>query len=186
MAEQHVNGIDVEGLLGAIEAVKADSSLGSFKFRVKNSWVKGTRNTAVIQGFYGQNQEHPDRKAKLEYDLDEPPALLGQDQGPNPVEYLLVGLSGCVTTTLVANAAARGIEIRSLSSNLEGDIDLRGFLGIDPNVPVGYKEIRFSFVIDSDATQEQLDDLALFARDHSPVASTIMNATPVKVSIAKA
>jgi uncharacterized OsmC-like protein len=185
MAEKIVNGVNVDALMETVGAVKDDPSIADFKFRVKNTWVKGTKNHATIQSFYGAKEEHSERKARLDYDIDEPPILLGEDSGPNPVEFLLVGLSGCITTTLVANAAARGVEFRSLESELEGDLDLRGFLDLDPNVPVGYKEIRLTFTVDSDATQEQLDELAAFARDHSPVSATIRNPTPVNVRIAK-
>lgn len=180
-----INGVDVDALLETVKAVKKDPEMGDFHFRVKNNWRDGTLSHAKVKGYYGAKEEHPDRKAQLEFDLDEPPELLGKDKGPNPVEYLLVGLSGCITTTLVANAAARGIEIRSLESELEGDIDLRGFLDIDPNVPSGYKEIRFKFTVDADASEKQLKELAEFARNHSPVAGTVQNATPVKVSIEK-
>lgn len=101
------------------------------------------------------------------------------------MEFLLIGLSGCITTTFVANAAARGIEIRSLESELEGDIDIRVFLDLDASVPTGYKEIRFTFAIDADASVQDLQELAQYARNHSPVASTIMEKTPINVSINK-
>jgi uncharacterized OsmC-like protein len=116
--------------------------------------VQGIKNRASIKGFYGNKKEFEKRAAQTDYDLDEPPVLSGEDTGPNPVEYLLMGLSGCITTTFVASAAARGIELRSLESELEGDLDLRGFFGLDQTVPVGYKEIRFRFTVDSDASLE--------------------------------
>jgi uncharacterized OsmC-like protein len=185
MAAKIVNGVNVDGLMAAIDSMTKDPELGEFKFRVRNQWLGGTRNRATVQGFYGAKEEHRDRKGRLEYDLDEPPVLMGEDQGPNPVEFLLVGLSGCITTSLVAHAAARGITINSLESELEGDIDVRGFMDIDTTVPVGYKEIRFHITIDADATQEQLDELGEFAKNHSPVANTIMSPTPIRVSVTK-
>lgn len=186
MAESILNGVNVDALAQTIEAVQKDPQIGEFKFRVRNTWQDGTLNRATVKGFYGAKEEHPDRAGRLDYDIDEPPVLMGQDRGPNPVEYLLVGLSGCITTSLVAHAAARGIKLNSVASELEGDIDLRGFMDIDPNVPVGYKEIRVTFAIDADATREQIEELAEFAAAHSPVARTIMNATPVTVKVEKA
>ncbi len=185
MAGKIVNGVNVDALTETIEAIKKDPEIAAFKFRVKNKWQNGTQNHATIQGFYGAKEEHSDRKARLDYDIDEPPVLMGEDKGPNPVEFLLVGLSGCITTSFVANAAARGIEIRSLEAELEGDLDIRGFLDLDKDVPPGYKEIRFKFTIDADASEEELRELAQYARDHSPVANTIMSATPVAVSLDK-
>jgi len=185
MPEHMMNGIDVGAMKGAIKALKQDPELAQFKFRVRNRWIDGTKNHASVQGFYGAKEEHPDRKAKLEYDLDEAPALLGEDTGPNPVEYLLIGLSGCITTTLVAYASARGLKINSIRSELEGDLDIQGFMDVDKSVPTGYKEIRFKFHIDADAPREELEELAQFAKMHSPVAGTVMNATPVNVRVEK-
>ncbi|WP_414973561.1 OsmC family protein [Geobacter sulfurreducens] len=115
------------------------------------------------------------------FDLDEPPVLLGENRGANPVEYLLVALSGCLTTSLVAHAAARGIALRGVKSRYEGDIDLRGFLGLSEEVPVGYREIRVFFSIDADLTDGQKEELIRMAQKYSPVYNTVAKPVPVAV-----
>ena len=121
----------------------------------------------------------------MSFDLDEPPVLLGTNQGTNPVEYLLVALSGCITTSLVAHAAARKIALRGVESRFEGDIDLRGFLGISQEVPVGFQEIRVYFKIDADLSDAEKEELLRTGEKYSPVANTIKNQTPVLVQLEK-
>ena len=150
MAEkQTVNGIKVKELFKTIDAIKQDPKIAEFKFRATNRWVSGTHCRATIKDFYGALKED-DTRPPVDYDMDEPPVLLGNNEGRNPVEYLLVALSGCLTTSLIAHASAKGIEIKGVQSRYEGDIDLRGFLGISNEVPVGYQEIRVYFQIDAD------------------------------------
>ena len=117
----------------------------------------------------------------MSFEIDEPPILLGENKGANPVEYLLVGLSGCLTTSMVAHAAARGIEIKSVQSRLEGDLDVQGFLGLSETVPVAYQEIRVSFKIEADITDEQKKELVEMAQKYSPVFNTITRPVTVKV-----
>ncbi len=136
----------------------------------------------TINDFYGAQELHSHEKP-FELHEDEPPVLLGEDIGPNPVEYLLTALSGCLTTSLIYHAAAKGIEIRGVESRYEGNLDLRGFLGISPDVPVGYQNIQVFFKIDADMTDEQKDELIQTAQKHSPVFNTIFNATPVTVQL---
>ena len=124
-------------------------------------------------------------RAPVSYDLDEPPVLLGNNDGSNPVEYLLVALSGCLTTSLVAHAAAKKIPLRKVESKFEGDIDLRGFLGISQDVPVGYQEIRIYFKIDADLSDTDKEELVRLGVKYSPVANTIKNQTPVVVQLEK-
>ena len=121
----------------------------------------------------------------MSYDLDEPEVLLGTNQGTNPVEYLLVALSGCITTTIVAYAAAKKIPLRGVESRFEGDIDLRGFLNISQEVPVGYQEIRVYFKIDADISDEQKEELIRLGEKYSPVTNTIKNLTPLSVQLEK-
>ena len=118
-------------------------------------------------------------------DADEHQVLLGEDSGPNPVEYLLTGLVGCLTSSLVYHAAARGIEIRAVESRLEGDLDLRGFLGLSEDVPVGYENIRVYFKIDADISEAQKEELIRIAQKYSPVFNTVVNPTPVSVLLEK-
>lgn len=119
------------------------------------------------------------------FHIDEPPVLLGNNLGSNPVEYLLVALSGCLTTSMIAHASAKGIEIRSVESRYEGDIDLRGFLGISEDVPVGYQDIRVYFKIDADISDKEKENLVKIAQKYSPVFNTITKSAPVSVHLDK-
>lgn len=185
MAEERtVNGVNVAQLFDTIETIKKNPEVAKFKFRSENSWINGTYNRATIRGFFGALKENDGRQVM--FDVDEPPLLLGANRGANPVEYLLVALSGCLTTSMVAHAAAKGFEIRSIQSRLEGDLDLRGFLGIDESVPVGYQSIRVYFTIDAPSIdEEQKKELIRMAQKYSPVYNTITNTTPVSVSLEK-
>lgn len=176
-----VNGIDVEGLGNTIAAVKEKPELASFKFRASNKWIKGTNNRATVKGYYGAGEEHDKRAVSMTFDEDEPPVLLGNDKGPNPVEWVLVGLSGCLTTSLVAHAAAKGVELRSVESELEGDLDVRGFLNLDPGVRNGYQNIRVHFTIDADASDDEIRKLVKVAQQRSPVFDIVTNQVPVQV-----
>ena len=177
-----VNGVNVDELLGTIASIKSAPVIGDFKFKASNKWINGGLNRTTINKFYGAQKELS-HKEPFELDADEPPLLLGKDQGPNPVEYALTALAACVTTSIVYHAAAKGIKLKSVESKLEGDIDLRGFLGISKDVSPGYKEIRMNFKIESDAPAEQLKELIEFAPSLSPVFNTITRAVPVKVKL---
>jgi uncharacterized OsmC-like protein len=180
--ERKVNGVNVEQLFKTIDLIKQKPEIARFKFRAANRWIGGTHSRATVKDFYGALQEDASR-APTVFDLDEPPILLGNNQGINPVEYLLVALSGCMTTALIAYASARGISIKGLESRLEGDIDLRGFLGLSAEVPVGYQEIRVYFKMDADISEEQKEELVRMALKYSPVANTIAQQTPVSVHL---
>jgi uncharacterized OsmC-like protein len=175
-----VNGVDVDRLFDTIEAIKDSPGIAKFKFRAKNRWIDGGRNHTTIEDFYGAEENHAHDVA-FELDADEPHLLLGEDKGPNPVEYLLTALAGCLTSSLVYHAAAQGIKIRSVESRLEGDLDLRGFLGLAPDVKVGYETIRVIFTIDADISDEQKEELVKIAQKYSPVFNTVSN--PVSVSV---
>jgi uncharacterized OsmC-like protein len=179
-----VNGINVDQLFQTIELVKENPDLALFKFRARNTWVEGTHNRATVKDFFGAFQEDDSREA-LTFELDEPPVLCGENLGANPVEYLLVALSGCLTTSLVAHAAAKGIALKKVSSRYEGDLDLRGFLGLSEEVPVGFQTIRVFFTIDADIPEDQKEELVKMAQKYSPVFNTITRATPVSVHLEK-
>ena len=174
---QITNGVNVTALGDVVEAVKGQPEIAQFQFRAKNRWLGGGHNRSEIKEFYGACQEDSTRTEPFVLDNAEPPVLLGQDQGANPVEYVLHALAGCMTTTMVYHAAARGIAIRSVETELEGDLDLHGFLRLDENVRNGYQNIRVNFKVDSDASAEQLADLARI----SPVFDIVSN--PVAVSV---
>jgi uncharacterized OsmC-like protein len=175
-----VNGIDTEQLFSTIDLIKENPGMAMFKFRATNKWVNGTHSCGTITDFYGALKED-DSRPSVDYDMDEPPILLGNNDGRNPVEYLLVALSGCLTTALIAHGSAKGIKINSVESRYEGDIDLRGFLGLSEDVPVGYKEIRIHFKIDADASDEQKNELIQMAKKYSPVFNTIIKSSQVSV-----
>ena len=179
-----VNGVKVNELFGTIDAVKKAPAIATFRFRASNEWIDGGHNRTTIKNFYGTQQDH-ERKEPFVLDADEPPLLLGNDMGPNPVEYALTSLAACVTTSIVYHAAAKGITIRSMESRLEGDIDLQGFLGIRDDVPRGYKEIRMYVKIDADAAPEKFEEIVQLGPIYSPVFDTITRAVPVKVQIEK-
>jgi uncharacterized OsmC-like protein len=183
-ANNVVNGVNVDELFGTINAIKKAPVIAKFKFRASNEWMGGGHNRTTIRNFYGTQQEH-ERKEPFVLDADEPPLLLGRDLGPNPVEYALTALAGCVTSAIVYHAAAKGIVIRSMESRLEGDIDLQGFLGIRDDVPRGYKEIRMFVKIDADAPPEKLEEIVQLGPTYSPVFDTITRAVPVKVQVEK-
>jgi uncharacterized OsmC-like protein len=185
MAEhKSVNGVNVDKLFETINAVKNSPVIAKFKFRANNKWIKGGHNRTSIKNFYGTEKDHPHHKP-FDLDADEPPLLLGEDKGPNPVEYLLTALAACVTTSIVYHAAAKGIKLNSVESRLEGDIDLRGFLGLSKDVPRGYKEIRMFFKIDADTPDEKLEEIVQLGPTYSPVFDTITRAVPVSVKLEK-
>jgi uncharacterized OsmC-like protein len=179
-----INGVNVTELFNTIEAIKSEPDIAGFKFRATNKWINGTHCRATTKDFYGALKED-DSRPPIDYDMDEPPVLLGNNEGRNPVEYLLVALSGCLTTSLVAHASAKGIKINGVQSRYEGDIDLRGFLGLSEDVPVGYQNIRVYFKIDADVSDEQKEEMVRMAQKYSPVFNTITKSAPVSVHLDK-
>jgi uncharacterized OsmC-like protein len=174
-----INGINLSTLNETVESIRNDPELGKCKFRAQNKWIDATRNCTTVKGFYGAKQEI-EHTQEFQLHADEPTLLAGDDQNPNPVEHLLNALASCVTTSMVAHAAVRGIHIEELESELEGDIDLRGFLGLAPEVPKGYTDIRITFKVKTDAENlEKLRSLAEF----SPVYNTILNGARVDINV---
>jgi uncharacterized OsmC-like protein len=178
---EFLNGLNTEQLFQTIDAVKEEPSLAHFEFRAKNQWINGGENRSTIQGFYGVGAEDESREKPFVFTNGEPPVLLGNNEGANPVEFLLHALAGCLTTTIVIHAAARGITIQELSTELEGTIDAQGVLGLDDTVPAGYKQINLKLHIKADCSDDELDDLLAFARNHSPVCNTVCRPVPVTV-----
>lgn len=175
-----VNGVNVDQLFNTIEAVKKNPVIAKFEFRANNRWVMGGHNHTSITDFDGAMETHI-HQASFELDADEPVVLLGTDIGPNPVEYLLTGLAACITTSMVYHAAAKGIPIRGIRSRLEGDLDLRGFLGISKDVKVEYEMIRVYFDIDADLSDEEKRELIEMGMKYSPVFNSVSK--PVDVSV---
>jgi uncharacterized OsmC-like protein len=178
---QKVNGLDTKQMFETIEAIKGQQTLARFQFRNSNRWIDGGHNRSTIQGFSGAGAEDASRTEPFVFDNGEPPVLLGNNEGANPVEFLLHALAGCVTTTLVLHASARGIRIESISTEMEGEIDLQGLLGLDESVSPGYEQIRMSMDIKADCSDDELDDLLAYVRKHSPVCETVCRPVPVVV-----
>ena len=179
--EETRNGLNLEQMGQTIDALKQDPTLAQFEFRARNQWINGGENRSSIQGFYGAGTEDTSRNEPFVFTNGEPPVLLGNNEGANPVEFLLHALAGCVTTTTVLHATARGIHIRKLSTELIGDMDLQGLLALDDSAPVGYKSIRIRMDIEADASDEEIDELLGFAQAHSPVCNTVCKPVPVTV-----
>jgi uncharacterized OsmC-like protein len=176
-----LNGLDTEKMVATVTALKANPTLAKFEFRARNRWISGGENRSTIKDFYAAGGEDTSRDETFEFTNGEPPVLLGNNEGANPVEFLLHALAGCVTTTTVLHASARGIEIESLSTRLVGDIDLQGLLALG-DVPPGYQGIRIEMEIKAkNASDAELDDLLQFAQAHSPVCSTVCRPVPVLV-----
>lgn len=174
-----VNGIDMDILQGTVNAIQQEPELGKCKFRVSNRWLGATHNCSTVASFYGAKQEI-DHKQPFKLHADEPPILAGGDQGANPVEYLLSALVGCITTGIVAHAAVRGIHIEELESEVEGDIDLNGFLGLSEDAPRGFTNIRARFKVKSD-----VDDIETLRSliEYSPVYDTLIHGVNVDVKV---
>jgi uncharacterized OsmC-like protein len=173
------NGVDLESLQLTVKAIQENPDLGKSTFHARNTWISGGHNRTRITCFKSLGAEHS-HAHPFDLHADEPSALGGTDKGANPVEHLLNALAGCVTTSMVAHAAVRGIEIEEIESQLDGDIDLRGFLGLDPKTPKGYQSIRVRFRVKTDPKNlPKLRELAAF----SPVYNTLLNGTKVDIQI---
>lgn len=173
-----LNGLDTAKMFETIEAIRKQPELAKFEFRLANRWIDGGANRSTIRDFHGAGREDDSRKEPFVFMNGEPPVLLGNNEGANPVEFLLHALAGCVTTTIVLHAAARGIRIERMSARLKGDLDLRGLLGL-ADVSPGYERITIELDIKADCSDEELDDLLGFAHAHSPVCQSVCRPVPV-------
>ena len=181
--QQFVNGINATEFLDTIETVAQQPELAKTQFRAKNKWINGANNRTTIKEIYGAGEEQ-NREKTFVLEKDEPIFLLGTDTGANPIEYLLAALAGCLTTTLVYFAAAEGVQLDEITSKLEGDGSLLGFLGIDEKTRMGCEEIRVTFNIKSDAPREKIQELIELAQNRSGVFDMLTNKTPVSVQLA--
>ena len=175
--EKTVNGVNIAVVQDTINLASGQPEMAHSTFKITNQWNGGIRSTTTMGDMFAAEQIIP-HKTELAIQSDEPEMLSGTDLAPNPVEQLLSALASCVTTSIIAHSAVRGITINALSSEIEGDIDLNGFLDLDSSVPIGYSEIRVKLLIDTD--YEDIGEVASLHR-FSPVYNTIINATPVRV-----
>jgi len=177
--DQYLNGVNVTEFGKIIDAVRDEPSLVKFQFRATNRWHGGGLNQSTIRTFYGAGEEQGVEGRHFTVDAGEPPALLGDDEAPNPAEFLLHALAACLTSTLAYKAAARGIAIESIQSSIEGDMNGLKFLEISNAERTGYQQIRVRFRVKADASPETLKELAGL----SPIYDTIVHGTPVLVEI---
>jgi uncharacterized OsmC-like protein len=177
------NGVNTEVLYGTLDAITGDPSLGAFQFRAQNRWIDGAHNRSTIKAFYGAGQEDSTRTEAFTLDAGEPQVLLGIDTGPNPAEHLLHALAACLTTTIVYVAAARKVRLTEVESTLEGDMDVRGALGLSDEVRNGFSRIRVGFTVKGDAPQEKLREVVERAKARSVVFDMVAHGVPIEVSV---
>jgi uncharacterized OsmC-like protein len=178
------NGVDVPALFATLDVVKGAPQLADFQFRATNTWVNGTHSRSKYNGFFGAMQEM-EHAHETEVVSDHPAVLVGQDNGPTPIEYLLHGIAACLTSGLANIASARGVKLNSVSSTVEGDINLLGILGLsqDGSVRNGYKQIKVTFHIDADADEETVRGLVEQSRKRSAVYDALTTPTPVVIDV---
>ncbi len=184
MSEQEiVNNLNVEQLKDCMVSIRDDSDLGKYKFRVKNEWIDGAHCRTIIRNFWAAGQEDKSRERTHFLVGDEPTSLLGEDHGPNATEALLHALGACLNASFIYHAAAQGVRVERLELELEGDLDLSGFLGVDENVPSNFQQIRVTFRVKADAPIEKIEELCEYAQKRSPVFNTVVNPVPVHVTL---
>jgi uncharacterized OsmC-like protein len=175
------NGVDVETLFATLDAVKSNPQIAEFQFRATNHWVSGTNSRSTIHEFHGAMQELAHVESRT-YEADHPAILVGKDRAPTPVEFVLHALAACLTAGIANIAAARGVQLDEVTSTVEGDVDLRGLLGLDPEVRNGFQQIRVSFRLrgdDPDALRRVLDQ----SKARSAVLDMLTTAVPVSIEV---
>jgi uncharacterized OsmC-like protein len=176
-----LNGVNTPALFATIDVVKHQPQLAAFQFRAKGDWLGGTHTQTTMSEFSGAGGEHS-HKAAYTADADHPAVLCGQDDGPTPVEYVLHALAACLTAGIANIAAARGITLRSVTSSLEGDMDLRGILGLSKEVRNGFSAMRVGFTVKGDAPEAKLQELVQQACARSAVLDILSNGIPITVT----
>lgn len=177
-----LNGVDVPTLFATIDAVDGARDLAKFQFRATNKWESGTYSRTSIKSYYGAGQDH-DHLREFVIEGDHPQVLVGEDRAPLPVELVLAGLAACLTGGIGNIAAARGIELYSIESSIEGELDAQGVLGLNDAVRNGFQEIRIDFRVEGDAPQEKLEQLVRQSQARSAVYDALTNPTPVQVTV---
>ncbi len=180
-----LNGVNVDQLVETINHIKEQPELAKFRFRAKNEWIDGAHSRTVIHKFHGAGQEHRSESEPFVMEGDEPHILLGENNAPNAVEAVLHSLASCISVGFIYNAAAQNIKVDKLEMNLEGDVDLHGFLGLSDTRRPGYNNIRLTYKVKADATEEKLNELCSYVQKTSPVLDIIKNPVPVSISMEK-
>jgi uncharacterized OsmC-like protein len=176
------NGVNVEALLAAREALTKAPQAAQFKWRAACQWKNGTHSHSTIESFFGLGEEQH-RKKTFAFDADHPEVFASEDKGATPVEYVLVGLASCLTAGIAAVAQHRNIQLRSVTATLEGDMDIQGILGIDSDVRNGFGGIKVSYDIDADAKREDIEALVAQSQKRSAVYDIVTNPTNVTVVV---
>ena len=176
------NGIDTAQVYGTLDALKAEPELAHMEFRVSNRWIDGPHSRSTIQGFWGAGAEDASRPEPFVVDASEPPLLFGHNEAPNPAEYLLHALAGCMTLTIVNVAAARKVVLHEVSATLRGVLDARGATGLDDNYRNGFERIDVEFTIRGDAPREKLQEIVERAKARSVVFDMVTNGVPVELT----
>lgn len=184
-AQRADNGVNVEALLGAKAALSEAPEGARFKWRVTSEWVNGTHSRATVDDFYGLGSEQRHRRS-FEFDTDHPEIFAASDNGATPVEYVLVGLAGCLSAGIASVAQYRNIQLHSVRASIEAGMDLLGVLGADARVRNGFDRIRVHYEIDADATPEQIEALVAQSQKRSAVFDIVANPTDVSVTASKA
>ena len=174
------NGVNVQALLDAREALKGAPEAAKFTWRASCKWQNGTHSTSKIRGFFGLGEEQT-HKTETSFEADHPEIFASEDHGVTPIEYVLVGLASCLTAGVAAVAQNRGIQLRSVESRVEGKMDIRGILGIDSDVRNGYDDVKVTFKIDADASKPEIEALVAQSQKRSAVYDVITN--PVNVTV---
>ena len=183
MAKTSVNnGVNVDALLAAREALKAAPHAAKFAWRASCTWRHGTHTNSKVQGFHGLGAEQK-HKTEFSFETDHPEVFASEDLGATPVEYVLVGLASCLTAGVAAVAQNRGIQLRSVEAKIEGSMDIQGILGIDSDVRNGYDDIRVTFSIDADASRKEIEALVAQSQKRSAVYDIVTNPTNVRVDV---
>jgi len=178
------NGVNIDQMFGTLDAIKANPSLATFKWRATNQWLGGSHNRTTIKSFYGGGGEDTSREPTFTLDAGEPNILLGHDEGPNPAEFLLHALAACLMTSVVYVASARKVVLEEVSSTVEGDMDVQGALGLSDEVRNGFTAIRVKFNIKAQASPEKIQEVLERAYARSAVFDSINGGVPVTVSLA--
>jgi len=179
------NGVNVDALLAARAALTQAPEAAQFKWRATSEWLSGTHSRHTVAGFHGLGGDQKHRQT-FQYDTDHPELFASEDNGATPVEYVLVGLAGCLSAGIAAVAQNRNIQLRSVKATLEGGMNIQGILGIDEKVRNGFDGIKVHYDIDADATPEQIAALVAQSQKRSAVFDIVTNPTDVHVTVSKA
>src|SRR5262245_31177698 len=182
MADAVNNGVNVDALIAARDALTKAPEAAKFKWRAACEWKNSTHSHSTVEGFFGLGEEQR-RKRTFKFDADHPEVFASEDVGATPVEYVLVGLASCLTTGIAAVAQHRKIQLRSVTATIEGDMDIQGILGIDGDVRNGFSGIKIKYKIDADAKREDIEALVAQSQKRSAVYDIVTNPTNVTVEV---